>query len=773
MELLKAFKEVEEVVNKNHTILKDDAENLKDELSLGKLEDLEKQIADLENASKKLTIGIVGRVKAGKSSLLNALLFEGKSILPKAATPMTAALTLLSYDEKISAEVEFYTKEDIMEIKQKHDDYIRKFNELKEKYIQQLKKDDNYKQMEKLLKQVKKLGGGDSQSKELEKKAEDLANREISEKYMHLQAAYEHYKDMEKKGLNQNLGENAVITANSVEELSKKLLDYVGSQGKYTPYTKSVRIKAPLESLKGIEIVDTPGINDPVVSREARTRELLKDADVVFVVSNAGQFLSEEDLDLMDRITMKEGIRELFLVVSQVDLQLHGDEKIKAKGNLYTALENIKKKLSDYTQRTLRDLKQKSPEVGDTYDQLIEKTEDRMFLTSGACYSLYKHFNNKQLWDDNMKTVWKNLTNNYPDFFPENNPESALENLKVLSGIDAILEALEEVKERKQEILKKRSEEILRAKSQSLRKYIDGLAKAVEDRLTAIQSTDIKELEKRMQELQKKISNAEPTIENEYDELVEKLVDNIKNAKRDIIRDINNATNKLIRYDQVETESYTVTVEEKRRGFFGFFGNLFFGPKKREETRYVSVLRTGHIEAELNKFVGNLKITAEEKLDKTVKDWRNEFRRKFTNAIREAIGDDLLDIGMLTKSIKTIERSNFNFPSLNDITIPSYLRNKGTLRGDSEIDRYFSDIKYFLGSLESSFEKNLEEFSKNVEKILTGNGSKFIESLFNKYRSEIENLKKDIENQQFMIDRLNNILKELKGLKRKVLLEVG
>lgn len=48
---------------------------------------------DVVDTNRTLKIGIVGGVKAGKSSFLNALLFRGRDILPKAATPMTAALT--------------------------------------------------------------------------------------------------------------------------------------------------------------------------------------------------------------------------------------------------------------------------------------------------------------------------------------------------------------------------------------------------------------------------------------------------------------------------------------------------------------------------------------------------------------------------------------------------------------------------------------------------------------------------------------------------------
>ena len=67
--------------------------------------------ADIMKEDSALKLGIVGRVKAGKSSFLNALLFGGRDVLPKAATPMTAALTKISYSEtgKNEAKVIFYS----------------------------------------------------------------------------------------------------------------------------------------------------------------------------------------------------------------------------------------------------------------------------------------------------------------------------------------------------------------------------------------------------------------------------------------------------------------------------------------------------------------------------------------------------------------------------------------------------------------------------------------------------------------------------------------
>lgn len=98
--------------------------------SVIKTEELEKTLKELQDTNRDLKVGIIGRVKAGKSSLLNALIFEGVEVLPKAATPMTASLTILKYAQNLSAEVEFYSPKDIAELKNEHERYVREFNRI-------------------------------------------------------------------------------------------------------------------------------------------------------------------------------------------------------------------------------------------------------------------------------------------------------------------------------------------------------------------------------------------------------------------------------------------------------------------------------------------------------------------------------------------------------------------------------------------------------------------------------------------------------------------
>ena len=70
------------------------------------------KLARLSTDELRLSIGIMGQVKAGKSSFLNALLFEGSEVLPVAATPKTANLTRISYGEAPLLTVDFYSPQE-------------------------------------------------------------------------------------------------------------------------------------------------------------------------------------------------------------------------------------------------------------------------------------------------------------------------------------------------------------------------------------------------------------------------------------------------------------------------------------------------------------------------------------------------------------------------------------------------------------------------------------------------------------------------------------
>lgn len=423
--------------------------------SVIKTEELEKTLKEMQAEDRDLKVGIIGRVKAGKSSLLNALIFEGVEVLPKAATPMTASLTILKYANTLSAEVEFYSPKDILELKNEHERYVREFNRIvgeevkkqKEKQSLSNRAKEGFKKIGNMLGRNKSTEEASKErvlsDEEISEKARKIAKNEL-EKDTKLVSSYDQYEKMKKSGLLNTEKLDPRIQANSLEELNQKLLQFVGSDGKYTPYTKAVQISLNNPNLKDLEIIDTPGVNDPVVSREACTKALLKDCDVVFIVSPSGQFLTDSDMDLFDRVSNKEGLQEIYFVASQADSAVGSMSEVeKSNQHLPTAFENAQKALSSQLNSIMGELIQNYPNQREIFEKAIK---NGVILTSGVCFSMYKYFNNQASWERNQKTEeYHNALRNLRDFYPDafNSVDKSEESLLLLSNMGAIKERLE------------------------------------------------------------------------------------------------------------------------------------------------------------------------------------------------------------------------------------------------------------------------------------------------------------------------------------------
>lgn len=178
--------------------------------SVIKTEELEKTLKEMQAEDRDLKVGIIGRVKAGKSSLLNALIFEGVEVLPKAATPMTASLTILKYANTLSAEVEFYSLKDIAELENEHERYVREFNRIVEEEVKKQKEKQSLanRAKEGLAKGVGKLINKNKNpeatpkenilsDEEIAKRAERIAKNEL-EKDTKLVSSHDQYEKIKK-----------------------------------------------------------------------------------------------------------------------------------------------------------------------------------------------------------------------------------------------------------------------------------------------------------------------------------------------------------------------------------------------------------------------------------------------------------------------------------------------------------------------------------------------------------------------------------------------
>lgn len=236
----------------------------------------------------KLTIGVIGQMKCGKSTFLNAFIFED-DVLPAATTPMTAALSVITYGPEKKIEAEFYTPGEWAEQK------------------------------------TTAALSLDGVTDDL-RKSQIQSAKELVEKSSLLPGPVERF-----------LGKRQ---SDSLDNL----VDYVGADGKFVSITKAVKVFYPKEYLRGVEIVDTPGFNDPIVSREERTKAFLKQADVVLLMLYAGRPFDATDRQILFKNVGVCGTGRVLIGINKYDIPYESGE---AEDSIKAYVENELRKAAE------------------------------------------------------------------------------------------------------------------------------------------------------------------------------------------------------------------------------------------------------------------------------------------------------------------------------------------------------------------------------------------------------------------------------------------
>ncbi|GAA6795426.1 dynamin family protein [Helicobacter pylori] len=591
-----------------------------------KTEELEKTLKGMQAENRGLKVGIIGRVKAGKSSLLNALIFEGKDVLPKATTPMTASLTILKYAQNLSAEAQFYNEKDMEELKRDHERYEKKFKEIVSEEVKKIEEKQQgllNKAKEKLSNFSKSLSRNKSNEEvpkerilsdeEILKKAQKIAKKELDEDAK-LTASYDQYERMKKSGLINPKDLETRIQSDSLEELNQKLYQFVGKEGKFMPYTKAVQISLNNPNLKSLEIIDTPGVNDPIVSRETRTKALLKECDVVFVIIPSGNFLTDSDMDLFDRVSNKEGIQRVYFVASQADSTVCTPSEVEnSRHHLPTALENAQKSLSSSLNETMSLLEKKYPHQQEIFESAIK---NGVILTSGIWYSLYQDFENQASWErekEEYQLAWEN----YPDAFDSD--DKSKESLLLLSNIGAIRERLEEAAKEKENIISQRLQKYLEAQANNLSSLVANLLRELESEKNRIKDADLNKISEQLKEYEKLSDKIEINFKEEYDTFVLNFIKDIKNRLNNALKEAAQTASDGIK----EKEENPERVEQD--GFWGGFKRLW-GGVFGEDWGYESGIKAGAV----IDFLKEMNKDCEDALNDQVKSFKIDFKKNST-----------------------------------------------------------------------------------------------------------------------------------------------
>lgn len=689
--------------------------------------ELEKDKAELEKAGRLLKIGILGRVKAGKSSFLNALIFNGESILPKAATPMTAALTVLEYAKTPSLSVDFYSDEDLSRIEtlakefeselEKNTD--AKINELKDKALSKGKEIDEL---------------------ELKEKARKSALQELKGVQESIYACYQQYQQISQSQVSASEREANKDFQGSLSEIRAKLKDYVGSSGKFMPFTKSITLHLDNEFLKDVQIIDTPGLNDPVPSRSARTNEILRECDAVLVLSPAGQFMDQNDVILVRKLA--GSVARIFVIASKGDSELYGSEKDKNGGILNAVFEGI--------QNTLERSKNNALQKADVENNVLQRAlKEKMIVCAGICAGIVAK-RGENLDEMEIHTL-NRLKEEYPNDFQG---EKMWENLSKLANIEALNAVFAELKKDKELILQERISGFLQSNDKALNAYKEALQDRVRQRIDALQKVDIDGLKARASALQEVKERGESVLDSEWNELCVKFCFDI----RDILKDKQTEF-----FENLENEA-----ESKQGDFIKTTGWIF------KDKHYLKKVNANAVINAIEKTCERLENLLNDETARAIQAWREKMPSTLLKALREEISDEFIDGFVFKKCLRDIF-NKITYPSIKySSKIPYSISGmSGILEDNVEGGYAWVEAKYehpathFINEVSNFTRRFKQEVKEDIDKLANELSSVFAfgfgKDMFQSISDEIQSLQKDLASKALKLDEYKTLERSLEN----------
>lgn len=460
-----------------------DAENI-DRLS----RDIQTKLDKFRREDRKLTLAVVGCVKAGKSSFLNELIFQGKDILPHAFRPKTATLTKIEYDAHPHMMITYYRPVE-------------------------------WEQLEKLAKQ-------ESSTREDVKTAKELVN------------------DVKNSGLDVKpyLAKGKEIIDMPDEKLMESVLDtYVGANGQLTPIVKSVTLCINRPELEGLSIVDTPGTNDPIVSRTQATKDFLAECDVVFFLTKA---LDNQDVNLLQAQLPGQGVGDIRLIASKFD------DVVLDAADSQNSLEEVilaeKEKFQHNVEKIFTEHAEEYAKSGRTeFGKLMHSCTHPFFLSS-LMHRMAKK--TRERYTPLEENVFEELDYYHGDMSPEL--------VAKLGDMTAIEKEFQDIAAHKDEKLATSLQQTLPTFKRNLQTVLENLLKKARQHRLTLESHDQKEILVQKQAIADQILKLKGHVGDQFSQ----VMCDMESAKVALVGELHSlASNRDVLVERSGTETHTKT----------------------------------------------------------------------------------------------------------------------------------------------------------------------------------------------------------------------
>ncbi len=672
-----------------------------------------------------LQIGIVGQVKAGKSSFLNSLFFNGENVLPKASTPMTAGLTILEYAENNTFEIEYFNEKDWAIFVSQDEEYTKREEEVRAQ---------NPSAPENIIK------------KEIEHRTTEK-----------IRSAHEMVSTCNTKAQKKIGQKNDVKEFFDLDDLQNVLEQYVGANGEYTSVVKSLYIKMNDKRLDGLRIVDTPGVNDPVVSRENRTRTFLHACHGVFLLSASTDFLGSGDISFLNSRVGGSGIGTVVLLASKFDSVLQdigADREMK---------QEERGDLADTAEMQTKKFKRRLRELSDSIDEKL-RGKIKLDTTAGIGYSIAHKPSDK--WDNVEKQVVQQMKRYYPEYFAT---ESDIkESFEGLANIEDIKEKyLDGVfLQKKEEIMSQKVKDYFAMNRQEIQSTVLKILNDFRNRHDQINETTFAEIQ-RQKEMQGEL----------FDGLKSTFASIFNNFSRNIQNDIKHIANN-VRFNDIRTIPTERTIESVT-----YKGMLWGHNTDEMEFDHVNTYELSRMigkavesygiawNQEWQKLFSNARKEMSDKLNQAISEFEKQFMSKsFKDSYYRSLVDKALE-----------ELSDNKELSIGDI-ISDYTRQGDDIADDQfypsgtdelkkgEVASYLArslreHISYMIGRfriLSDSIKEDVRtEVNKNLQNAITvieTMKSSFADNLKKEGEAYLASLEKDMEEKTTVLKKLEIII---------------
>lgn len=696
---------------------------------------------DVVDTNRTLKIGIVGGVKAGKSSFLNALLFRGSDILPKAATPMTAALTKISYSEKSYAKIVFYEDKDWNAILQN----AATFDERLETAIANEKKrrEENAKKDvwgRKIRNNLVAVQGDDS----LDQYTIERLKKNIDEEFRACKELTE-MADTRGVAVNTLLGSDKEIPLS--DNLEADLKEYVGAEGKYTPFVKYIELGMNEPMLKDLEIIDTPGLNDPIVSRSIVTKRFLKNCDAAFLMSFCGQFMSAQDVTFLLKALPQEGIGHVVLIGSKFDSVLQ--EKSYANLPLPRAVAQLRRKLSAAAKDTI----QRNSSSSSQRERFTEALPP-VFISSLLYTTAQKMKNHELQLSEEEKKSMDNLAKSYKDF-EKDNPDFLLGMSNIDEGIRK--KKLTIYKQERNRILQEKSEEYIKQKELGFLDKLNEIQKAAQQNLSDLEELDKGEILKKQRDINRALDLARDTLGLTFKEAAFDAKKQLKSIEHEIMGEQK-------RFRDVKSKNMSQDIPKQKET-----GLLWW-----KKTKHYTVHQEWRQAA-----VADAVIQAG--------DFAKEAKRHLEEDLQHAISVDQIESKLKKQIVNAFQKANVPYEVEEILGQVKFAMRKLTFRSvsadvakyENEIEEAFPNnvvkddeieglrlyLEKVLNQILQDMEEKLDDLEEQISDRFNQEAVNFVDQIQNKIQESGNRLVRQLEEKEKNIENCKTFIQEVKRAK--------